>query len=121
MTSGHPSTDVFQKLIPPPSAIWMAGKGNEPMKPSRRDADLSYTLSRAVFWCEKGVVGLSSRNYVLQKLIPAPSAFGMAGKGNEPMKPLRSDDLSSTLSRAIFRCEKGVVGLSSCNYKSELE
>ncbi|GIX69745.1 hypothetical protein CEXT_213551 [Caerostris extrusa] len=57
----------------------------------------------------------------LQKLIPAPSAFRTAGKGNEPMKPLRSDADLSSLSRAVFLCEKGVVGLSSRNYKSELE
>ncbi|GIX69742.1 hypothetical protein CEXT_213541 [Caerostris extrusa] len=63
MTLGHAITDVFQKLIPAPSAFRMAGKGNEPMKPLRSDANLSYTLSRAVFRCEKGVVGLSSLNY----------------------------------------------------------
>ncbi|GIX69747.1 hypothetical protein CEXT_213561 [Caerostris extrusa] len=63
MTQGHAITDVLLKLIPAPSAFRMVAKGNEPMKPLRIDADLSHTLSRAVFRCEKGVVGLSSRNY----------------------------------------------------------
>ncbi|GIX69750.1 hypothetical protein CEXT_213581 [Caerostris extrusa] len=94
MTPGHAITDVFQKLIPAPSAFRMVAKGNEPMKPLKN---------------------------VFQNLT-APSAFRMAGKGNEPMKPLGSDaDLSYTLSRVVFRCEKGVVGLSIRNSKTELE
>ncbi|GIX69749.1 hypothetical protein CEXT_213571 [Caerostris extrusa] len=58
---------------------------------------------------------------ISQKVNSATFCVSDGGTGNEPMKPLRSEDLSYTLSRAVFRCEKDVVGLSSRNYKSELE
>ncbi|GIX69752.1 hypothetical protein CEXT_213591 [Caerostris extrusa] len=133
------SITLFYLLCPPPlesspesSPFQPVDVGPPPLESSPESFTLFYLLSSSKKRVAKSGILIKpasplrndtgTRNYRrLPKLIRAPSAFRMAAKGNEPMKPSRSDDLSYTLSRAVFRCEKGVAGLSIRNYKSELE